>query len=267
MPSLLLDHNARQQIRQVLQDSSHGDVYALIPLPDGNILLMLAHAGNVAFCLIDEQGDDLFDPHLMQDVGALVLADLQRNRERLASNEKGRPSDGLFKCYYLCHHSYRVCSNHVYARQDDIPPQHGMPPNSSHALDKRSIMNAPKFLLVCCAVLMAGCATTAKYEAKLASWVGSPEGDLILSWGPPQQVYETDGGVKYLTYSSSRQVYIPGTAPTYTTNYNPYTNSATTTSLGGTPAQSFNMGCQTTFQVSNGTISSWSWKGNDCTSQ
>ena len=128
-------------------------------------------------------------------------------------------------------------------------------------------MNILKLLLVCCAALVVGCATTAKYETKLASWVGSPEGDLIRSWGPPQQVYDTGSGTKYLTYSSSRQVYIPGTAPTYTTNYNPYTYSATTTSSGGSPAQSFDMACQTTFEVSNGTISSWRWKGNDCTSQ
>lgn len=81
MPTLNLDTAARQQIRQALFESSHSDVYALILLPDGDSLLMLCHAGNVVFCLIDDRGDDLFDPHLMQDVGALVLADLQRNRE------------------------------------------------------------------------------------------------------------------------------------------------------------------------------------------
>lgn len=81
MPTLNLDTAARQQIRQALFESSHGDVYALIQLPDGDSLLMLCYAGNVVFCLIDDRGDDLFDPHLMQDVGALVLADLQRNRE------------------------------------------------------------------------------------------------------------------------------------------------------------------------------------------
>ncbi|MCQ4307954.1 hypothetical protein NA645_08125 [Pseudomonas stutzeri] len=122
-------------------------------------------------------------------------------------------------------------------------------------------------LIMLCAILISGCATTAKYEAILASWVGSPEGDLIRSWGPPQQVYDTGSGTKYLTYSSSRQVYIPGTSPTYTTNYNPYTNSATTTSYGGTPAQNINMGCQTTFEVSGGVISSWRWQGNDCRAQ
>lgn len=80
MPTLNLDTAARQQIRQALVESAHSDVYALILLPDGDSLLMLAHAGNVAFCLIDDRGD-LFDPHTMIDVGALVLADLHRNRE------------------------------------------------------------------------------------------------------------------------------------------------------------------------------------------
>ncbi|WP_095195876.1 hypothetical protein [Pseudomonas sp. Irchel 3A7] len=78
---MILDAQARQEIRQALLESSHSDVYALIPLPDGDSLLMLAHAGNIAFAMIDDRGDDLFDPHLMQDVGALVLVDLERNRE------------------------------------------------------------------------------------------------------------------------------------------------------------------------------------------
>ncbi|MDH0424154.1 hypothetical protein [Stutzerimonas stutzeri] len=128
-------------------------------------------------------------------------------------------------------------------------------------------MKNNKLLIGMFAVFLSGCATTAKYEAILASWVGSPEGDLIRSWGPPQQVYDTGSGNKYLTYSTTRQVYIPGTSPTYTTNYNPYTNSATTTSYGGTPAQNISMGCQTTFEVSNGIITSWRWQGNDCTAQ
>jgi hypothetical protein len=84
MPVLNIDAQARQQIRQALNESSHCDVYALILLPDGDSLLMLAHFGNIAFCLIDH-GDDLFDPHQMHDVGALVLADLERNRELIAA--------------------------------------------------------------------------------------------------------------------------------------------------------------------------------------
>lgn len=73
-----IDAQTRRQIRQALLESSHCDVYALIQLPDGDSLLVLAHAGNVAFSLIDDRGDDLFG---LQDVGALVLADLERNRD------------------------------------------------------------------------------------------------------------------------------------------------------------------------------------------
>jgi hypothetical protein len=77
---LNLNSLARQQIRQAIAESTLGDVYCLIDLPDGDSLLMLAHAGNIAFALIDHEAD-LFDPHTMQDVGAQVLADLWANRD------------------------------------------------------------------------------------------------------------------------------------------------------------------------------------------
>lgn len=128
-------------------------------------------------------------------------------------------------------------------------------------------MTVVKFCLVCCLALLAGCATTARYEAKLASWVGSPETDLIRSWGAPQQVYEAANGSKFLTYSNSRQVYFRGTPPTYTTTYDPDTRSSTTTSSGGIDPQLYTMDCQTTFEVANGKVAGWSWKGNDCVSQ
>jgi len=64
--------------------------------------------------------------------------------------------------------------------------------------------------LFSCAVfiLLAGCATSAKYEAVLGSWVGSSELDIVRSWGPPAQAYEA-GGRKFLVYSSSRNVVLP----------------------------------------------------------
>jgi hypothetical protein len=66
--------------------------------------------------------------------------------------------------------------------------------------------------------LLAGCATTANYEKILQSWVGASELELVRKWGTPQRVYET-GGTKFLTYASSRNIYIPGTAPQYQTTY------------------------------------------------
>lgn len=81
---LSLDSQSRLQILQALKDSAMGDIYALISLPEGYQLLFLAHAGNIAFCLVDDLGD-LFDPHSMMDVSELVMADLERNRELIAS--------------------------------------------------------------------------------------------------------------------------------------------------------------------------------------
>lgn len=121
-----------------------------------------------------------------------------------------------------------------------------------------------KKLLICAAFLsVAGCATTAKYESVLGSWIGSSELDLVRSWGPPANSYET-GGTKFIVYSSSRNVQLAGTAPTYTTNV--IGNTAYTNSYGGTPAQNIAFSCETTFELQNEIIVSWSYRGNDCTS-
>jgi hypothetical protein len=118
--------------------------------------------------------------------------------------------------------------------------------------------------LVLTAILfvLAGCATTANYEKILSSWVGFTELDIIRKWGPPQQSYET-GGRKFLVYSSARNMYLPGTAPSYTTTV--IGNTAYTNRVGGTPGQNIGLSCQTTFEISDEKIVSWRWQGNDCT--
>ena len=112
-------------------------------------------------------------------------------------------------------------------------------------------------------LVLAGCATEGKYQTVLNSWMGSDELDLIRSWGPPQQAYETDGH-KFLVYSNDRNVVVPGTAPTYQTSF--IGNTAYTNSYGGTPAMNVNLSCTTTFEVVEGKIFNWSYRGNDCTS-
>jgi uncharacterized protein YceK len=43
-----------------------------------------------------------------------------------------------------------------------------------------------KLIYLCVMVmLVSGCATTAKYEAKLNTWIGTSEDSLIASWGVP----------------------------------------------------------------------------------
>ena len=111
---------------------------------------------------------------------------------------------------------------------------------------------------------LAGCATTANYEKILQSWVGDTELNLIRKWGPPRQSYEA-GGSKFLVDSSSRNVYLPGTAPSYTTTV--IGNTAYTNPVGGTPGQNIGLSCESTFEISGERIVSWRWQGNDCTAR
>lgn len=110
-------------------------------------------------------------------------------------------------------------------------------------------------------IFLSSCATTAGYEELLGSWVGKTEEQLIMKWGTPQSVYESNG-LKYLTYIQSSSRYIPGTPATYQTQF--IGNVAYTKSTGGSPGYSVTYRCQTTFFVRNGEIINWIWQGNNC---
>ncbi|MGV1099143.1 hypothetical protein ACUUL3_06975 [Thiovibrio sp. JS02] len=114
------------------------------------------------------------------------------------------------------------------------------------------------FLLV---PALSGCATTAGYEKLLSSWVGMQEIDLVRTWGAPMQTYELDGH-KFIVYVSQREVYYPGTPPTYQTTVRGDT--AYITGYGGSPARSIDRSCRTTFEIEGTKIISWSFQGDDC---
>lgn len=118
-----------------------------------------------------------------------------------------------------------------------------------------------RYLPILVATLLGACATTAGYEKVLNSWVGTQELDLVRSWGPPAQAYEA-GGRKFIVYTSRRNVYMPGVAPTYQTNV--VGNTAYTSQVGGSPAMNIGMSCATTFELDGARIVSWQYKGNDC---
>jgi hypothetical protein len=122
-------------------------------------------------------------------------------------------------------------------------------------------------LAICVAapLLIAGCASTAKYEAVLNSWMGHGEAELVSAWGPPANVYAAPDGTRILTYNSSRNVYIPGQAPNYQTNV--IGRTAYTTAVGGRSAMNIGMSCATSFTISHGKVSTWRYQGNNCTSR
>jgi hypothetical protein len=116
-------------------------------------------------------------------------------------------------------------------------------------------------VLLLSSLLLVGCATTQNYEKVLDTWVGAKETELVSNWGVPDGFYES-GSTKYLTYKNSSSGYVEGTPANYTTTI--VGGMAYTTSSGGTSGYSYNYNCDTTFSIRNGTISSWSYKGNNC---
>ena len=129
---------------------------------------------------------------------------------------------------------------------------------------------------------LTGCATTAGYEAILNSWVGDNVDHLISVWGPPASSYPLSNGGKVLQYSNQRNIQFGGyTTTTPVTTYqngtvNAYGNNGayTTANYNGTsttyvpqttPVQNIAMSCVTRFTLdSRGTVTNWSWQGNDC---
>ena len=98
--------------------------------------------------------------------------------------------------------------------------------------------------------LITGCATTAKFEENLRSWVGADINRLIMSWGPPSNEYTMpNGNIAYTwLYVAGQRVYA---------NYNYYLNSIS----GG----AVTVYCKITMITNtDGVITYWRWEGNAC---
>ncbi|KAF1042229.1 MAG: hypothetical protein GAK35_02843 [Herbaspirillum frisingense] len=118
-----------------------------------------------------------------------------------------------------------------------------------------------RYLIALGALALSACATTAGYEKRLNTWVGANEIDLVRQWGPPAQSYES-GDRKFLTYANQRNVFIPGSSPSYQTTF--IGNTAYTQPVGGSSPMNVSMSCMTTFEVAAGRIVGWTYRGNDC---
>lgn len=127
------------------------------------------------------------------------------------------------------------------------------------------VLMLKKLSLVIFSLSLLGCATHAKYETALDSWVGYPESALVRGWGVPDGVYDAGGGVRYITYSSSGSVTVPGASPSYTSTV--HGNTVYTQQTGGTRDINISMNCETTFEVLDGYINSWRYEGNGCRSR
>lgn len=120
-----------------------------------------------------------------------------------------------------------------------------------------------RLVMVLTALLLTACATEAKYQNKLNALKGADELSLIRSWGPPNQVFETDGH-RFLVYRSSQTIIVQGAEPMYQTTFSGRT--AYTHSYGGTPDTIMSLDCATTFEIVDGKIFGTSFSGSNCTS-
>lgn len=131
------------------------------------------------------------------------------------------------------------------------------------------------FILLLCLGLY-GCATTAKYEAKLDTLVGKNENFLIATWGVPDKEYRLADGKKAVEYVRKDTVSSGGDTYSYpqtayqsgTVNGVPYSGTSTQYVTQTTPVQKFKLSCNTSFVIdSNSQVESWHHEGNNCISQ
>jgi hypothetical protein len=108
-------------------------------------------------------------------------------------------------------------------------------------------------LVLASSVAGSGCATTAKYKAKLDSWMGEDANRLLRSWGPPSESHRLPNGETQYVWMEVGGTYT-------TTTYLEFTNQLATSSV--------TYWCKTTMTVGNtGRVSHWSYKGNACRSR
>ncbi len=128
-------------------------------------------------------------------------------------------------------------------------------------------------------ILLSGCATTANYEKKLNTWVGTSVDDLILGWGEPEKIYQKKEGGRIFEYSRTQRVQtseysytVPQTTfssgiykPYGSTVYNDYYGVQTTYIEKTVPATSVDLTCTTRFAINDSDIvTDYKFSGNDC---
>ena len=121
-----------------------------------------------------------------------------------------------------------------------------------------------------------GCATTAKYDARLNTWIGASEDTLIAAWGVPDKEYQMINGKKAVEYIHKNTLQSGGyryTVPqtTYhsgTIGNETYSGTSIQYVTETEPVKKYKLFCKTSFVIDKGgKIESWHHEGNNCVSQ
>ncbi len=115
-------------------------------------------------------------------------------------------------------------------------------------------MRRPALLLL---LLLAGCVLGPDRRQVLSRFVGADEATLVQSMGVPTRTY-TAGGIKFLAYDEQRTEYVPPPVWPYGWGYG----------YGwygpGFAPTVLRYGCETTFEVVEGRVRSFTLRGNAC---
>lgn len=132
-----------------------------------------------------------------------------------------------------------------------------------------------KMLVLLLCLWLCGCATTAKYEAKLNTWIGTNEGSLVAAWGVPDKEYRMIDGKKAIEYMNKKTIQTGGytyrvpqtTYHTGTIGNQTYSGTSTEYATETAPVQKHRLFCKTSFILdTSGKIISWHHEGNNCVS-
>jgi hypothetical protein len=118
-------------------------------------------------------------------------------------------------------------------------------------------------VLLLAALAFSGCATV---NSTMRSWEGQHYAQLIMRWGPPQQVFDDGADGRILVYAAGRAWVAPGTARTTTTfnatAYDALIWGTATSRTVYTPAQVMGYTAYRMFHIdSRGYINGWTWRG------
>lgn len=108
--------------------------------------------------------------------------------------------------------------------------------------------------------LLAACAPGVDRRAYLATLVGQPETELVRQLGVPSRTYDTDGR-RFVAYTE-RRADIVGGGPFFGGGFGYFGGGYGL--YGALPATVVERGCETTFELADGRVLSWTLRGNAC---
>ena len=118
--------------------------------------------------------------------------------------------------------------------------------------------------------------TSNGFTEMMETWDGQSTALLVKKWGRPESKFDVGDGTVIWTYSWDRSYRTPTYSvtttenTTATTQYNSWSDTATTTAQPGKSTTTVHGGnlvsiyCNVEFHIRGSKITYWRWKGNDC---